>query len=108
MKTTESPRQYAYPAVFAQLREEGQWRVRFPDLEKREQVSANTLEEAVLKAHHFLRSHVSALERERRTAPRPTPCAEVATEDGEVLQMIVTSPDPGEIRKSGGDDIIAV
>ncbi|MDR1978696.1 MAG: hypothetical protein LBQ42_08180 [Synergistaceae bacterium] len=100
MKMIESPRQYVYPAVFTPARDEsGLWRVRFPDLAKGGQVNAYTLEEAMLCAYGILKAHVLHLEQNKYPAPAPTPCGNVSIEDGDIVQLVVASPDNGDSGK---------
>jgi hypothetical protein len=94
MSESTQPRECLYPAVFSPLDgKRGRWRVRFPDLEKEDQITSDALQEAILKASVFLKQYLTAFDRNWRNLPSPSSYEDVPAGKGETVQFIFASRD---------------
>jgi hypothetical protein len=70
-------------------------------LDKEDQVTSDTLQEATLKASELLKRHLSAFDRTWRNLPSPRLYEEVVPEKGETVQLLIASRDLPEEKRRG-------
>jgi hypothetical protein len=101
MSTIEPKQQYVYPAVFTPPREEGEcWYIYFPDFAEDRKVYSRNLESAILYAHSVLQDHVNSFQGGKYPKP-PISSKNVTVNDGEILQLVVVSPEDSKEARGG-------